>query len=404
MLTSCRALAFLVALLAFLVGLAGSLEAASDCACQDTNLNGLCDSGEPLVPQSQWIGPGPRDFRPYNFVIPETCDFLIASAPSLPIQVTAKNVYLYGDIRISGSGGQGVLFIADEDVVVGALDKPRLSWDVPGQNKLIEKQAPNAAIAKASVAFKAGRDCYISNAYLTVHPIGGGTMIGAQCSRNLTIRNSELYSAGFDLQALTGFVDAANVATPTGTTPVKWCNPEDDDTVNYPCTISNDEQLNSVCNDVAIQVPTGGAAPGINKLRAAAYPGVIVARGDIKLNSDSAVSTGQNLLEGRYAVTLISETGTVDLTNARITNTASPLSGSKIWLAAGPASVDRYSYGVMKEKFFGGCAGEQILFNTGTCLMSPTVINYCGDISASSGPSGTSPCRTDLNPVATGGF
>lgn len=402
MLTCCRALAAALVLLALVAAFTAPGEAASDCACRDQNGNGICDPTDPVIPQSQWIGPGPLDVRPDNFVIPETCDFIIASAPSKPIQVTARTVYLYGDIRISGSGGQGVLFIADEDIVVGALDKPRLSWDIPGQNKLIEKQPQNAAIAKASIGFKAGRDCLISNAYLTVHPIGGGTMIGAQCGRDVRIRNSELYTAGFDLQALTGSVDASNVATPTGTTPVKWCNPEDDDTINYPCTISNDEQLDSVCNDVAIQVPTGGAAPGINKLRASAYPGVIVARGDIKLNSESA--TSQNLLEGKYAVTLISETGTVDLTNAKISNTISPLSGAKIWLAAGPGSVDRYSYGVMKEKFFGGCAGEQILFSAGTCFMSPNIVNYCGDISASSGPSAASPCRTDLNPVTTGGF
>ena len=60
-------------------------------------------------------------------------------------------------------------------------------------------------------------------------------------------------------------------------------------------------------------------------------------------------------------------------------------------------------FGILKEKFYDGCTG-QITFNTGTCFQSPIVTNPCGSTAGNTGPSSTSPCRTDVNPVATGGF
>lgn len=378
--------------------------AASDCACRDANHNGSCDPGEAILPQSGWIGPGAVDIRPDSFTIPENCDLMLAGGISKPIQVTAENIFLFGDIIIGGNGGQGVLFIAAADLVVGDVAKPRINWKVPGQNKLIDKLAANTAIAKASIGFKAGHDCLISNAYLEAQPIGGSAMIGMQCARDIYFRNAELYTSGFDIQALTGGIDASNISSQGTTTEIRWCDPELDGTINLPCTISTVEELSSVCDGTVVMVSLSGTGAGVNKIRAVANPGVLAARGDIRLQSDSAAPSSQNLVEARYALTVISEQGDIDLTNAKISNTNNAQSGSKLWLAAGPATVDRYSLGVLKEKFYGGCSqGRDIVYSAGTCMQSPNPINVCGDL-VGSGLSGVWPCRTDVVPVTTGGY
>lgn len=404
MTVQCRLFALSVVAFVLVAAVPQSARAASDCACRDANHNGVCDPSETIFPQSGWIGPGAIDIRPDSFTIPENCDFMLASGISKPIQVTAENVFLFGDIIIGGSGGQGVLFIADTDLVLGDTAKPRINWKVPGQNKFIDKQVDNTAIAKASIGFKAGRDCFISNAYLEAQPIGGSALIGMQCARDIYFRNAELYTSGFDIQALTGGIDASNISSEGGTTQIRWCDPESDGTINLPCTITTAEHLSSVCDGTLITVSLPGAGAGVNKIRAVANPGVLVARGDIKLQSDSAAPSSQNLVEARYALTVISEQGDIDLTNAKISNTNNAQSGSKLWLAAGPATVDRYSLGVLKEKFYGGCSqGRDIVYSAGTCIQSPNPINVCGDL-VGSGPSSASPCRIDFVPVTTGGY
>lgn len=379
--------------------------AQADCACRDANHNGVCDGGEAIIPQASWIGPGAIDIRPDSFTLPENCDVLLAASIFKAIQVTAANHFLFGNITIGGNGGQGVLFIAENNVVVGDVAKPRVEWRVPGQNKLIDKQAANTALAKASIGFKSLQGgCVISNAYLEAQPIAGSAQIGMQCAGDIVFRNADLYTSGFDIQSLTGMIDASNVSSSGPPETARWCDIDDDGVVDLPCTISTQDQLTSLCTgSPEFPLPSPGAGAGVNKIRAVANPGVMVAKTDIDLRSDSAAAASQNVVEARYALTMIAEDGNLDVTNAKVSNTNSPQSGSKLWMAANPGRVERYLLGILKEKFYDGCAG-QITFNTGTCFQSPNVTNVCGSTAGNTGPSSTSPCRADFNPVATGGF
>lgn len=398
----------LLALFLFTAGLwltAPPEAAAQDCACRDANHNSVCDPGEAIIPQAAWIGPGAIDIRPDSFTLPENCDVALANGISTAIQVTAANHFFFGNITIGGNGGQGVLFIADHDVVIGDVVKPRVEWRVPGQNKLIDKQPANTAIAKASIGLKTLQgDCFITNAYLEAQPIGGSAQIGMQCAGDIVFRNADLYTSGFDIQSLNGMIDATNVSSTGPPQTARWCDVDADGNVELPCTISTVDQLDSVCTgEPQFPIPSPGAGAGVNKLRAVANPGVLVAKTNIDLRSDSAAPSSQNVVEARYALTMIAEDGDIDLTNAKLSNTNNPLSGSRLWVAADPGRVERYLFGILKEKFYDGCTG-QITFNTGTCFQSPNVTNICGSTAGNTGPSSTSPCRTDFNPVTTGGF
>lgn len=398
----------LLLVLAALVAVAAPAPAsAQDCACRDANHNGICDPSETLIPAIAWIGPGapgPIDVRPDSFTIPEGCEFLV-NAGTNPVQVTARNVFIYDDIRTTSSSGRGLLFIADHDVVVGDVARSRLTWRWVGQNVLLPKVEANTAIARATVAFKAGRDCVISNAFIEAAPIGGNQVIGMQCRRDIFLRAVEFYTSGFDIQSLEGIIDASNVGAGGGNVDIRWCDPGLDGTIDLPCTISDTTQLASVCDGTFISVPLpGGAGAGVNKLRALAYGGTLIARGEIRLQSESTAPSSQNVVEGRYGVTIISEQGDVNLTNAKVTNTSAPLGGADIFLAAGPASVDRYRRDIMKETFAGGCNGiDRLIMNTGTCFQSLIPIKYCGSLAGNTGPSPTPPCRADLVPVNSGG-
>lgn len=400
-----RTLTVLACTLTLSAAIPSAGHAQTDCACRDADHNGVCDGGEVVIPRASWIGPGAIDVRPDSFTLPENCDVMLAKGISKPIQVTAANHFLYGNITIGGSGGQGVLFIAEDNIVVGDVAKPRVEWRVPGQNKLIDKQPANTAIAKASIGFQSMQGgCFISNAYLEAQPIAGSAQIGMQCAADIVFRNADLYTSGFDIQSLNGMIDASNVSSSGPLETGRWCDIDDDGVVDLPCTISTEDQLASVCTgSPEFPLPSPGAGAGVNKIRAVANPGVMVAKTDIDLRSDSAAPASQNVVEARYALTMIAEDGNLDVTNAKLSNTNTPQSGSKLWLAANPVRVERYLLGILKEKFYDGCTG-QITFNTGTCFHSPNVINTCGSTAGNTGPSSTSPCRADFNPVATGGF
>lgn len=403
-----RVLMFVLATSAVLLALGSA--SAQDCACRDTNHNGICDVGETIVPKTQWIGPGAIDIRPASFTIPKDCDFILSTSPSKPIQVTAANHFLFGDITIGGNGGQGVLFIALADgdaakghIVVGDAANAVLNWKVPGQNKLIDKQPANTAIAKASIGFKADHTCTISNAYLEAQPIAGSAQIGMQCGDDILFRKATLYTSGFDIQSLNGAIDLSNVSASGPPETARWCDLDDDGIADLPCTITTEDQRSSFCTGTPeFPLPSPGAGAGPNSLRAVANPGVLVAKTAIRAQSDSAAPSSQNLIEGRYALTIIAEDGTIDLTNAKVTNTTNFQSGSKIWLAADPGLVDRYSLGILKEKFYGDCTGS-VTVNASTCLFSPNPILVCGTV-VGGPPSSTSPCRSDMTPVASGGF
>ena len=379
--------------------------AQANCACRDANHNGVCDGGEATIPQASWIGPGTIDVRPDSFTLPENCDILLAAAINKPIQVTAANHFLFGNITIGTNGGQGVLFIADNNVVVGDVGKPRVEWRVPGQNKLIDKQLANTGIAKASIGFKTLHgDCFISNAYLEAQPIAANAQIGMQCWGNIVFRNADLYTSGFDIQSLNGMIDASNVSSGGLPQSARWCDIDDDGVADIPCIISTQDQLSSVCTGTPeFPLPTPGAGAGVNKIRAVANPGVLVAKTDIDLRSDSAAASSQNIVEARYSLAVIAEDGNIDITNAKLTNTNNPQSGSRLWVAANPGRVERYAFGILKEKFYEGCTG-QITFIPGTCFQSPNVTNVCGSTAGNTGPSSTPPCAIDLNPVTTGGY
>jgi hypothetical protein len=375
---------------------------AQDCACRDANHNGVCDGGEATIPRATWFGPGPLDVRPDSFTIPESCDFLLGGV-NKPVQVTAANHFLFGNLNVAGNGGQGVLFIADNNIVVGDVTKPRVEWRVPGQNKLIDKQPANTAIAKASIGFKTLLgSCAISNAYLEAQPIGGSAQIGMQCAGDIVFRNADLFTSGFDIQSLNGMIDASNVSSGGPPQSARWCDIDDDGVVDLPCSVSTADQLSSVCTgSPEFPVPTPGAGAGVNKIRGVANPAVMVAKTGITVRSDSAAVTSQNVLEGRYSLTLIAEDGDIDLTNAKLSNTTNFQSGSRLWAAANPGRVERFVFGILKEKFFEGCTG-QITFSEGTCFHSPNPPRVCGS-TAGAGPSSTPPCRDDLDPVVQGG-
>jgi hypothetical protein len=400
-----RLLVGLVAACAFAAVLPGPVQAASDCACRDLDHNGVCDPSDPIVLQSTWMGGGAQNLGTASFTIPETCDFLLMSGLGVPVQVTAKNIFIFGDVKILGNGGQGMLFIADGlgdsahgNVVVGNAALPRVNLQSGGMNKLVTGNVANIAIAKASVGFKATGACFFSNAYMEAQPIAGSGEVGIQCAKDITFRGVEIFTSGFDIQSLTGKIDASNRAGGPPPDPVPGpCDANGDGIREYPCTLEfqDESDRTAFCSDAAPPPPTG-AGGGVNKLRGVANPSVIIAGTDVDLGSDAGL---QNLVEGRYAVTMVAENGSIDLTNAKVSNTDAAQSGSKIWVAADPGRVERRY--LLKEKFYDGCT-DQVVVSATTCFQSTNRINVCGVLTGT--PSSTSPCRADVISVTSGGF
>jgi hypothetical protein len=374
-------------------------EAAPGCACLDNNDNNVCDGGDTILDDNDWLkGPGVGlggNFIGSNFLIPAGCSIVVTSAPSGGIRVTADKVSIKGSLNSTPTGGEGVLFTSLGDIFVeqvAAGSRPHV--ESGGINKLANVLA-NAAVAKSSVAFKAAGACTFLNADLIGRPIHGSGQVGIQCQGDLDIHGSTILAAGVDIQSLTGVIDATATAGAVPVIGIECDDPTKNLTGNgnnngvvdgpdFPCQLAfnNQGDIINVC------VPEPPVTP--NDIRALNNPLVMIAEGDLKL--DSPTFPG-NVLEGRFRIKLVSVTGTLDTDNATISNhlSGTPLGGATISLVADPTVVNRAP--VLKEKTFGpnggnieidgaciGVAGRPVFFSLGSALVGTPAPPPCAQL------------------------
>lgn len=351
--------------------------AALGCACIDNNDNGACgDAGDTFIDDNDWLK-GPTvglggNFAGLNFLLPKTCSVTITTAPKGGVVVNAAKITIRGSYISTPTGGEGTQFNATGDIFIdqqNAVD-PRPHVESGGINKLVNNLA-NAAVAKSSVALRAGGACHILNADLRGNPIAASGQVGMQCNGDLDIHGSTVTAAGIDLQSLTGEIDAqatSGALPPIGIEcddPVKNLTANGNnngvlDAGDFPCQLEFADQAAVA----AVCIPEPPVTPNI--FRALNNPLEMIAQTNLKL--DSPTFPG-NIVEGRFQINLVGGTGKVDTDNAVITNCdgCSPLGGAKIFVAANPATFTRFP--VLKETWTGPSAGGNIELN-GACYTS----------------------------------
>lgn len=399
--------------------------AAADCACLDDDNDGTCgDAGDIAVTDAALLA-GPIVDLAKSFVIPSSCHIVLTSAPAGGVRVTARRILIYGSLESTPNGGEGVLFIAEQDVLVkdplplDPLDGRIISG---GINKLNPNLAGNEAIAKSSVGLKAGTICTFEDAELTGNPLLGSGQVGIRCEGNTTFSGTTIHAAGIDIQSISGVIDADCAADGGGGGLIPLGNRCDDPVDNleggvgppgnndfvqnlgdFPCTLNlgalypgtitfpNDAAKIAFCGIVVPPVRT------CNDFRAKNNPLVMISKGDLLLRSapppaGPAPDPNHNFVAGKFKVKLIAEDGDVFTNNSTITNDTaqgdSIPGGAAIFVFADPDSVTRRP--VLKEKAT-ATAPSGTLDITGACYGPNTPIKI-GQGTTVIGPPAPPPC------------
>lgn len=393
--------------------------AAQDCACFDLNNDGLCtDPPDDIVTNAELLA-GPVSNPAETFLIPATCSIVLNSAPAGGVRVTGKRIVIKGEYISTPNGGEGVLFTAIEDVdVTGG----RITSG--GVNKLLPGVADNEAIAKSSIAFKAGTSCSFSgNASLQGNPaiLFASSKVGIKCEEDIRICGSTIRAAGVNIQSDNGEINAS-VSGAAGPTIGSLCDDPGanleggggppgnangvQDSGDFPCTLDLGTQfpVPITFNNENEKIAFCGVAPACppNQIEALNNPLIMISKGDLNLAGQPG---NENLLRGVFRVTLAAEDGNIDTSDTNITNekiTGGFIAGAKIWVFANPTSVNRLP--VDKEDFLGPSSGTTDIDSA--CYESPNPIQH-GDAGAPIvGVPDPLPCRQigDFAPVLNGIF
>ena len=356
--------------------------AAHACACRDVDGDGKCGPGDIPVDDAEWLGGAAFVDHARGFVVPETCTHVLSAAPVGGVRVTAARIVFSGSLAITPPGGAGVLFVADQDLVL----TPGASIIAGGVNTLSVSLAENIAIARSSVGLKAGTTCELQGAFLRGNPTSGFGQVGIQCGGDISIAGSEIVAAGIDIQSLRGSIDASTSKLGPATS-LHRCddsrqNPNGNDNGilddgDFPCTLTlpgglatGRDAVNAFC-----------APP--TSLRALNNPLIAIAAGDVNL----AVPGVGTEVESRYRVTIIAENGDVNLRNATLTNAIAPAvapGGAIITISANPASVNRLP--VFRETAAGPFAGS--IDVTDACFQTPNAVQFNGIVTGAPAGSG----------------
>lgn len=362
--------------------------AAANCACLDMNGDDACGNpADIVVNDSDWLkGPlsgAGGNFPGKTFVVPAGCSIILDTAPKGGVVINAQRVVFRGEFRSTPTGGEGLQLNASQDIVVEQASAPaaRPHLESGGANKLATTLA-NAAIAKSSVALKAGGSCSISNADLRGNPVTGSGQVGIQCAGTITLSGTSVIAAGIDIQSLTGAING-NASPSPG--PGPQCT-------SFPCVVpfASTAAIDAFCTPPS-------PPPGVpNQIQALNNPLVMIAATDLRLDTPSAPG---NLIEGRFLINLVAVNGNVQTANATVTNHNSgpPAGGAKIWVFADPTTVARSP--VLKEKSTGPSIGTIGIGNA--CYRSFNVVRYGGVLSGTPAPP---PCEPldHFTPVASG--
>lgn len=358
------------------------------CACLDTDADEACTVADTFLDDADWLK-GPTvglggNFPGQTFLLPAGCSITTTLAPKGGVVVNAAKIIIRGTYLSTQNGGEGTQFNATGDILVDQVDpaanRPKI--ESGGINKLLTGVLANAAVAKSSVALKAGGICRIINADLRGNPVLASGQIGIQCHDEIDIHGSTMVAAGIDIQSLTGAIDAtatAGISPPAGIecdVPVAAGGKNQTagnnngvlDAGDYPCTITFQAVGGAPFNDQIIEFCEADPPVSPNRFEALNNPLVMIAQLDLKLDSPSAPG---NFVGGRFDVFLVSATGRVDLDNAEVVN-INQLGGARIYVTASPASVTRIP--VLKEKWTGPSAGNIEI--DGTCFTSFSDVLY----------------------------
>lgn len=368
--------------------------AAPGCSCIDAGDDGSC-AGDALIDDNDWLK-GPTvglggNFAGLNFLLPPTCSVTITTAPKGGVVVNAAKITIRGSFISTPTGGEGAQFNSTGDILIdqqNAVD-PRPHVEAGGINKLVVNLA-NAAVAKSSVALRAGGICNIVNADLRGNPIAGSGQVGIQCNGALDIHGSTVTAAGIDIQSLTSEIDAAATAgalppigiecdDPTKNLAGNGNNNGNLDAGDFPCQLAfaNQGAVAAVC------IPEPPVTPNI--FRAINNPLEMIAQTNLKLGAPGPLGTQGNIVEGRFQVNLVAGTGNVDTQNADVTNCdgCSPLGGAKIFVAASPTTFTRTP--VLKETWTATPATGDIDI-TGACYKSFNKVHYANGDTVTGAP------------------
>lgn len=395
----------------------------ADCACLDDDNDGTCgDAGDITVTDAALVG-GPIVDLAKSFVIPSSdipgqsdCHIVLHTAPAGGVRVTARRILIFGSLVSTPNGGEGVLFIAEQDVLVqdplplDPLDGRIISG---GINKLNPNLAGNEAIAKSSVGLKAGTTCTFEDAELRGNPDTGSGQVGIRCEGNIEFSGTTILAAGIDIQSIGGVIDANCTGGGGGLIPLgNRCddpatnlagngnNNGQQDPGDFPCTLdlgflypvpitfADDDEKKDFC----------GIVPDkrCNDFRARNNPLVMISKGDLRLQSSPppagpAPDPDHNFLAGRFLVSLVAENGNVLTNNSTITNDTdldTVPAGAKIFVFPDPDSVNRLP--VLKEKSF-ATTPSGTLDITGACY-GPNLPIRIGQGTTVIGPPAGAPC------------
>ena len=367
-----------------------SIALAVDCAFLDKNDNGVFDGVDTIVPDSAWIG-GTAFVATDPFVVPVGCNKTLAVLP-LPLQgvkVTAPKITFLGELRQLPTGGKGVVFISNGDLIVGN-DVNQAVIKSGGVNAL---PTTEIAVAQKSVALIGGAggtgDCSFKFADIEgVAPIQN-TKVGIRCEGDLNFHNSIIIGSKVNIQSLSGAINASGITASSAFSLAALCdNPITNLTANgngnatidagdFPCQLNLSAFNNVVFNSAADLANACQIAPVStpNTFQAFNDPMIMIAGAgagnDLDVRGASIV--------GRYRVTLAAEDGNIKANDAVIDHGEqlglTPPGGAKIWLFADPASVVRLP--VDHEDFFGPSAGNTDV--TGACFQSPSPVQVGKD-------------------------
>ncbi len=396
--------------------------AVHDCAFLDVNDDGAFDPGDIVVPTANWIGK--TITVPHPFVVPAGCAHLFATSVGRTY-VKATKIVFDGELRVFVRSGSPVVLEADPDAIAGAglgdgsvsISGKIETGGQTGQALFPDHVAGNEAIHNRTITIIArGRTspaapgtCAFSGAELVTQYPQGSNDIGVHCNGDIVVRKSKFLAGRINFQSMIGSIDARATGPSALVSLGDSC---DDPARNQAPGKGNSNGVLDV-GDFPCMLDLGGLYPGTttfadleallafctisggnNEFIAFNDPLIMIAGKTLDVRGFSAAGgAGDNLLSGRYRVTLAAVDGDMLLQNTQINNLFAPAPplGAVITLASRPANgANRIDNDA--EDFFGPFTGG--LYNIdSTCLRGPQKVRY-GNLTASVvGTPDPAPCK-----------
>jgi hypothetical protein len=377
-----------------------SVARAADCgAFQDVNDDGIFNGADVLVPDASWLG-GTEFVSNHPFVVPATCDKILAVAPGplTGVKVTATKIQFFGKLEQVPPGGRGIVLIADPtQVPAPGLGNGDLIVGDGTNSALIKSGGANnlpintIAVAQKSVALIGTGECKFTKAEIRGVAPFQNTKVGILCTNDLTFVGSKVIGSKVNIQSLQGAIIASGAAGPGGFSLADLCDNSATnlaghgnnngilDAGDFPCTVNVGPQL-SFPNQLALAAAclNANVPPGVGNVFQAFNDPLIMIAG-AGANNDLDVQ-GASIV-GRYRVTLAAEDGNILTQGAVIDHGEqlglTPPGGARTYLFANPEGRPGHPVAVVRlpvdrEDFFGPSIGSTNI--TGTCFKSSNPI------------------------------